>query len=460
MGAALTIDLGKFIAGIRYGDIPGDAIPLIKIAFVDCIGVMIAGAHEDGLRLLESALTLAPGGASILFSNRRASGPDAALINGTAAHVLDFDDFARLGGHPSAVLVPTILADAEILGASGEQMLCAYAAGFETWFELVRREPGTHHDKGWHPTGVFGAIAAAAACASLRRLDAGRAAHAIALAASQSAGVIANFGTMTKSLHAGNAARSGVVSAALAESGFTAASDALENRAGLLAAVSPVGNVDRESASQAGIVWQLLSNRLSIKKYPVCFAAHRALDGMLDLVHARNLDAGNVLRIQVYLSRRNATVVLRNHAPQTALEAKFSMEFAMACAVIARRAGLRELTEEFVRRADVQALMKRVVLIPMGEDQADPLQPGFSAYDRVVVETVRGEVLDSGPVTAVRGGPDSPLPAEELWAKFEDCLAVGKTAVPARALFDALMSLERIGHVNEIPGLLQRKGNA
>lgn len=457
MGAALTGDLGRFIAGLRYDDIPKEAIPLLKTAFVDCIGVMIAGALEDAPRLLESALAPAPGGATVLFSDRTASGPDAAWINGTAAHVLDFDDFARMGGHPSAVLVPAILADGEITGASGKQMLCAYAAGFETWYELLRREAGVYHDKGWHPTGIFGAIGAAAACASLRQLDAGRAAHAIALAASQSAGIISNFGTMTKPLHAGRAAHAGVISAVLAEKGFTAASDALEHPAGFLAAVSPAGNIDLESAIDAGVEWKLLSNRLSIKKYPLCFASHRAMDGMLALLQANRLDPANVSRIEVFLSRRNADV-LRHHAPQTALEAKFSMEFAMACLLIERRAGLRELTDEFVRRADVQALMKRIVVTPMGEEKSDPMQPGFSIYDQVIVETASGDVLDSGPITGVRGDPDRPLTDEELWTKFEECLAVGGTSISARKLFDSLMSLDRIRHVSEIPGLRRRHG--
>ncbi len=459
MSTALTADLGKFIAGLRYENIPQEAVPLIKTAFVDCIGVMIAGAHEESIRVLEATLAPAAGDATLLFSNRSAAGPDAAWINGTAAHVLDFDDFARLGGHPSAVLVPAILAGSEVVGASGGQMLCAYAAGYETWFELQRREADFHHNKGWHPTGIFGAIGAAAACASLRRLNAGQAAHAIALAASQSAGIVANFGTMTKSFHAGRAAHAGMVSAALAANGFTAAVDAIEHPGGFLVAVSPASNVDVDSASRAGIDWKLLGNRLSIKKYPICYATHRALDGMLDLLQDRTLSATDIASIEVFISRRN-TGVLHHHEPRTVLEAKFSMEFAMACSVIARRAGLMQLKEEFVRREDVQALMKRVVVTPMADDQADPRHPGFSMFDRVIIKTCNGETLDSGPVSVVRGDPDSPLPARELWSKFEDCVAAGNSTVSARALFDALMALEHVGHVRDIPGLGRRGESA
>ena len=342
---------------------------------------------------------LAPAGdeATLLFGAGRASAPEAAWINGTAAHALDFDDVAQRG-HPSAVLVPAILAEAEAIGASGEAMVLAYAAGYETWAELVRRESDQHHNKGWHPTGIFGAIGAAAACASLRRLDAEQAAHAIALGASQSAGLMSNFGTMTKPFHAGRSAHAGVVSARLAEKGFTAALDTLEHPQGFLAAVSPAGRIDRESAIEAGSVWKLARDGVAVKKYPLCYCTHRALDGMLDLLQADRVDAGKVSRVTVSTSPRYATI-LRNHAPQTGLEAKFSMEFAMASALIAGRASPAELTDDFVRRPDVQALMKRVVV--KQDEREDPAVPGHAIYDEVTLET------DGGPRPGSMQGHES-----------------------------------------------------
>jgi len=447
MPAALTLELGKFIAGLRYQDVPEEAIPFIRAGFTDCVGVMLAGAREPAPQLLRSMLAPAGGEATLLFGAGRASAPEAAWINGTAAHALDFDDVAQRG-HPSTVLVPAILAEAEALGAAGDAMVLAYAAGYETWAELVRREPDHHHSKGWHPTGIFGAIGAAAACASLRRLDAEQAAHAIALGASQSAGLMSNFGTMTKPFHAGRAAHAGVVSARLAGKGFTAALDALEHPQGFLAAVSPAGRMDLDSAIEAGRVWKLAKSGLSVKKYPLCFCTHRALDGMLDLLQAGKVDADQVRRVTVSTSRRNATI-LRNHAPETGLEAKFSMEFAMASALIAGRAGLAELSDAFVRRPDVQELMQRVAVKP--DDRMDPLT-GYAIYDEVTLETEDG-THPTVRITKVRGGPDLPLSRDELWTKFEDCLQVGAARVPARELFDALMSLDRLPQARDLPGL-------
>jgi 2-methylcitrate dehydratase PrpD len=449
MPIALTVGLGRFIAGLRYPDIPRDAIPVIHTGFTDCIGVMIAGRGEPPAQLLKAALSPPPGEATLLFGEGTAAAPEAAWINGTAAHALDFDDVAQRG-HPSTVLVPAILAEAEAIGASGEAMVLAYAAGYETWAELVRRDADAHHNKGWHPTGIFGAIGAAAACASLRGLSAEQAAHAIALGASQSAGIMANFGTMTKPFHAGRAAHAGVISARLAAAGFTAAQDALEHPQGFLTAVSPAGRIDVDSPVEAGRMWKLPRDRLSVKKYPLCFCTHRALDGMLDLLKESPLDPARVARVRVSTSRRNATI-LRNHLPQTGLEAKFSMEFAMACAIVAGRAGLTELTDDFVRRAEIQTLMPRVSVDP--DDREDPAAPGYTPDDLVTVETDNGRRLASRKITSVRGGPEEPLEREELWAKFDDCLRVGASGVPARPLFDSLMSLDQLGHVSRLPGL-------
>ena len=452
MPVALTVGLGKFIAGLRYPDIPQDAIAFARTGFADCVGVMIAGAVEPAPQLVRAMLAPAGGEATLLFGAGRASAPEAAWINGTAAHALDFDDVAQRG-HPSAVLVPAILAEAEAIGASGEAMLLAYAAGYETWAELVRREPDAHHNKGWHPTGIFGAIGAAAACASLRRLDATAAAHAIALGASQSAGLMSNFGTMTKPFHAGRSAHAGVVAARLAQKGFTASLDALEHPQGFLAAVSPAGKADRESALEAGRVWKLARDGVAVKKYPLCYCTHRALDGMLDLLQAERVDAGAVRRVVVSTSPRYATI-LRNHAPQTGLEAKFSMEFAMTSALIARRASPAELNDAFVRRPEVQALMRRVEV--KVDEREDPAAPGLAIYDEVAVEADGARLARSIKVTKVRGGPDLPLAREELWAKFEGCVQAGNAKLNARGLFDALMSLERLPQVRNLPGL----GNA
>src|SRR6266478_4825750 len=220
--ASLTAELGRFVSELALSAVPADAQAVAKTGFTDCFGVMIAGARE------------------------RRKVEDAALVNGVAAHVLDYDD-VTLDGHPSAVLVPAILAQGEVLGSSGSEMLAAYVAGYEVWAELLAREPVPLHQKGWHPTAVRGPVAAAAACAKLRRLGAQETATALAIASSMAGGLVANFGTHTKCFQVGRAAQSGVIAARLAAAGMTASPDAIEHPIGLLRALLPQSRVDTET---------------------------------------------------------------------------------------------------------------------------------------------------------------------------------------------------------------------
>jgi len=436
----LTQDLGHFAAGVFFEKLPPGAADVARTGFIDCIATMIAGAGDPAPQLLRKALRQPGGDATLYFSGERCPAPEAAWINGTAGHALDYDDVASLRGHPSTVLVPAILAEGEVLDASGRDMLAAYVAGYETWAELAWRDPGHHHRKGWHPTGIFGPIGAAAACASLCRLDADGATRALALAASQSSGVMANFGTMTKPFHAGRSAHSGLMSARLAELGFTASLDALEHPQGFLSAVSPDGEVDRESPAHGlGSEWRIVKYRLGIKKYPACYCTHRALDAMLELLARRPLQPAEIARITVSLSDTHA-LILRNHQPQTGLAAKFSIEFAMAAAVIARRAGLAEYTDGFVRRPEVQDLMQRVGIET--NRNYDPEVSGASVFDQVRIELVGGGVVESAKVARAKGHADRPLSEDELFEKFRTCLTAGRARIAPDVLFDRLRHLE------------------
>ncbi len=437
----LTKDLGQFVADLSPNRIPEAAVRAARMGIIDVIGTMIAGRKEDCVRIMRDVLAPGDGPATITFSPDKGPAPEVAWINGTAAHALDYDDVG-IGGHPSTVLVPAILAEAETLGSSGADMIVAYVAGYEVWAECFRRDSGLLHRKGWHPTGLYGAVGAAAACASLRRLDPDKAAQAIALGASQSAGLMANFGTMTKPFHAGKAAHAGIMAARLAEAGFTSNTDALEHPQGFLSAISMEGNPDRSSEAKAGKEWAILSYGIGIKKYPTCYCTHRAIDCMLDLVNATPIKADEVKKVTVNISDYFATV-LRNHQPNTGLSAKFSMEFAMASGIIAKRVGLRELTDEFVQRPDVQDLMHRVEIVTTTE--YDPQLGGGAFTDSVVVQLADGRTVAGEPVARATGHATRPLTEAQLYDKFADCLEVGASDIPAGVLFQRLQSLHAIG---------------
>jgi len=442
--SSLTLDLGRFVADLALQQIPADGCAIARTGIADCFGVLIAGARDGEIALVDRELggnaAAGAASASLIPSGARRSVEAAALVNGVAAHVLDYDDVS-LDGHPSAVLVPAILAQGEASGASGAQMLTAYVAGFEVWAELLAREPTPLHRKGWHPSAVLGTVAAAAACAKLRGLDASGAATAMAIAASMASGLVANFGTMTKSFQVARAAQSGVIAARLAQAGLTASLDALEHPAGLLAALSPEGKAEREQPFDvAHKTWHIVEEGLNIKRYPICYATHRSIDAALGLVERYDLSPDKVERIHVSTGKTQL-VMLRNARPQTGLEAKFSMQFAMAAALVARKVGLTELTDAFVRRAEVQAIFPRVSFTT-----TDATMPGtaFAPADSVAITTTSGETLQSGPVEYAKGSHQHPLSRGELWAKFADCLGEDYPDGRKASAFENLMIFDRL----------------
>ncbi len=180
----LTADMGRFVAGLRHENIPTDAVPTVCRGITDCVGVMLAGLSEPVSAIVAKYVNYPYPLATVAeFGDAPIAPPDLALIYGTAAHALDYDD-TGLNGHPSAVLVPAILAEAQETGADGRAMIAAYVAGYEIWAELAAREPDSLHQKGWHPSAICGTIAATGSSAVLRGLDAQQATHAIGIAAS------------------------------------------------------------------------------------------------------------------------------------------------------------------------------------------------------------------------------------------------------------------------------------
>jgi len=449
--AALTADLGRFVSGLNLKDIPAEAQDVAKTGITDCFGVMIAGSADPAIAMLDRELAGSDGAslASLIPSLKKRNVEDAALVNGAAAHILDYDD-VTLDGHPSAALVPAILAQGEASGSSGAELLTAYVAGYEVWVELLIREPVPLHQKGWHPTAVRGAVAAAAACAKLRRLDPAKCQTALAIACSMAGGLVANFGSLTKCFQVGRAAQSGVLAARLAEAGFTASPDAIEHQSGFLAALSPTGQSDRSMAFDAGNkVWHIVRQGLNLKRYPICYATHRAIDAALDLTDEYNLRPADVDEIRVSTGEMQM-LMLRNARPKTAFEAKFSMQFAMASSIVARGVGLSQLTDEFVAQADVQGLFDKVKIETTKETMDGS---AFAPSESVSIKTVEGRLLAGQPVTYAKGSMQRPLSRTELKEKFSECLGSHLDTNAKSNSFDKLMNLERINAASEVLSL-------
>lgn len=444
MKQPLADALAAFAADLRFSELPLQAVQVAKMGIADCIGVAIAGSHEPPVQILRRALMESAGtGVATVLGARDGlctTAAEAAWINGAAGHVLDFDDVAR--GHPSVVIVPAILAVAEVRDASGADLITAYVAGYEVWMELMQRERGSYQDKGWHHTPMLGAVAASAACANLCRFDCRQTSHALGVAAAQASGIVASHGTMMKSVQVGRAAHTAVLSARMAEFGMTAAPGVLDHERGFLKAISQTGDVDVETGvAQLGSIWHICTQGLGIKRYPVCYRAHRAIDAALELRQRRPLLPDQIARIEVSTSRIDA-MILVHHRPASGLEAKFSMEFAVACALLTGNVGLQQLDDEFVRRSDIQSMMALISVVTHEDYAADA--PGFSVHDSMKVYLNNGEVVESEKVRYARGHAKLPLTSGELQQKFLDCIALGNPALDGKRLFDCLQELESL----------------
>ena len=447
---ALTADLGRFIADMPAHALPAQAIATIRRGIADTVGVAFASVGEPVLRHARDLITLGPTGqARVWTEGGFAASADAAFMNAVAGHALDFDD-TGLDGHPSVVLAPVVLAEAERLGADWAAAVTAYAAGYEVWAELLGRDADKHHGKGWHPTAVFGAVACAAASACLRRLDAQRSAHALGIAASMSAGLVANFGSMTKPLQVGFAARNGILAAHLAEQGLTASHDALESPRGFLAAISPRGDVRLHSPIHAGTPWQMLEQGLNIKRYPVCYATHRIIDAALELQPhvADRLDA--IEAVVATLGQLQADM-LRSSRPTNGLDAKFSAEYTIACALARGHVHLQDLSDDAVNDTIVQSLLRKVRVEIATE--RDALEPLFSPHDLLSVRLTDGTTLDAEPVRRARGHASRPVSDQELQDKFRACARMSLDDAQASVWWEAAMAApERMVTWPDSPG--------
>ncbi|MBN9430312.1 MAG: MmgE/PrpD family protein [Burkholderiales bacterium] len=439
MSVSLTAGLASWAASPGLDEAPADLLPVIRGGFIDTLACLLSGRAEPvtraALALVAGRTAAAP--AHALLGEQRLEPAAAAFVNAVSAHALDFDDMA-LNGHPSVVLVPALLAAAEPLAVDDRRLLLAYLVGYEVWAELAGREPDALHGKGWHPTSVIGTVAAAAAVAHLRSLDAAATANALGIAASMACGLMGNFGSMTKPLHAGWAAGHALEAVELAALGVTASADVLESRTGFLMAFSPAGRAERGPWQVPGTL-RMRQSGLSIKKYPVCYASHRVIDGVLDLRAAHRAAPADVREVVATISDVNARI-LHCHRPADALQAKFSLEFACAVALCEGGVGLREVTVAQLERADVQDLMARVRIdtVPAG----CPIEPSFALHDRVALHLHDGRVLDSGPIRFASGHVQNPLAAGQLRTKFLGCVAE-----PERTRAERLLAaLEAVGN--------------
>lgn len=414
-------------------------------AVLDTIACALAARSDPTvLAAARGVGALAPGSATVLGAGGTAAPRDAALLGGTAAHALDFDDVDdAMIGHPSTVIVPALLAVAEQHDLTGRAVVDAYGVGLLTCRDVADRLGiAQHYAAGWHATGTIGALGAAAALARLRGLDLERTRHALGIAASTAAGSRQNFGTMTKPLHAGVAASNAVVAVDLAAAGFTADPDQLEG---------PFGYLRLHGASPEGdATWDLRVDGpgeygLNVKRHPCCYYIHCAADAALDLLE-EGVRAEDVEQVLV-TAEPGGLAPLIHHRPRTGLQGKFSMEYGVAAALLDGRLALAAFTDDAVRRPEAQELLRTVQTREEELPPVDGVPGGWSAI--VEIRTRQGRV-HSTRVDHPRGHARRPMSEDDLVLKARDCLdQAGLDRVGAETLIQSVRSLSTAPSVRE-----------
>jgi len=442
--AALTGALAGKAATLDHAQIPADAVEVARHCLIDWFGVTLGGCREPAPSMLLDALGAgapappADGGCTVVGRGLRLAPMDAALLNGTASHVLDFDDVnMSFLGHASVAVLGAALALAERLDADGSELITAFVAGYETACRLAVAIGSEPYVRGWHSTGTVGTFGAAAACARLLGLDPERTAVALALAASEAAGVKANLGTMAKSLHAGRACANGQLAAQLAARGFTANPDAIEAAQGF-AALSG-GTCDADAAlAEPPSGWYVRDNLF--KYHAACYFTHSTLEGVRSLRRDGRVDAAALDELTLHVSELELGACAIPE-PTTGLEVKFSIAHLAAMAMLDRPTAA--IADADAHDDEVIAVRERVTLSP-GAVAGQPtaiearLTDGSTARAAVDVNT-----------------PQRDLPAQRdrLSQKFALLAAPVLGAGRAAGLLDALAGLDAGVRIRDVLAL-------
>ncbi|HKA44078.1 MAG TPA: MmgE/PrpD family protein [Burkholderiales bacterium] len=452
---AITRELAEFVAGISYDTLNAEVRERIKALALDLVGIMLRARNDaestPSMIAAASRLGFTGGACTVIGDSAGYTPPGAAMLNGTLAHSLDFDDTHATGSlHPSAPIAPAAFAAAEMTGADGKALIAAIVAGYEVQIRLsLALDPAAHYDRGFHPTATCGAFGAAAAAGRLLGLDAEGQASAFGIVLSMAAGSMQFLvnGAWTKRSHVGHAAMCGLIAATLAREGYKGASDALEGKWGFLHAYAPSADPSKV-VDELGRRWETM--RIAVKPYPSCRYGHAALDGILALTREHGIKAEEVRAVDVGLPEPGWKLIgdpeAAKQSPRSVVDGQFSMAFV---ASVALRSGafVWDDYERHLGDPATLALCRKVRARVDPKAQADfPAEMSGS----VRIETVRGAFETY--VRVAKGEPANFLSAAELRAKFDGLAGPYLSVRRREEVAAALLALDQ---AKDVGGLLR-----
>ncbi|MFH1484662.1 MAG: MmgE/PrpD family protein [Chloroflexota bacterium] len=448
-----TQEFAQFVVGTVFEDVPAHVVSYSKELFLDAVGCALAGSVSPTGSAVVKFIRETGGTpeCTVIGAGFRTSAPSAALANGTLCHSMDYDDM-NFNGHPSAPIVPVLLALGEKLGRTGREIMEAHAVAFEVYGKIAGASKELY-DRGWHPTAIFGAMGAVAAGARILKLDVDATMNAFGIAASETGGVRSASGTMTKPLHAGHAARAGVVAAMLAAGGFTGRTDTLENPRGFSHAFIGPGNYDlQEMTGNLGKPFRMEYAAPSIKKYPCCGNNQRAIDAIFRLLEEHSISYDEVESVLVEVDARvGASLIFAE--PKTGHEGRFSLQYNMAAALLDGRIELGTYTDEKAASPKMKEAESKVTV---------KVHPDWDTSSKgrrhpVTVQLKNGQHY-TYVVDKLRGSPDLPLTRDELLAKYTDCARRVLSDRQIEKSAELILSLDELQDIRELMAILIGRG--
>jgi 2-methylcitrate dehydratase PrpD len=449
-----TQALSSFIVKTDYGMLPRPSIEFAKKNILDCIGVSLAGT-KTRINEIVRDFVIENGGSQvsgIIGGHMKSSPCMAAFANGTIAHALDYDDTNRsMSAHPSVSILPAVLAIGEQRKVSGEKIIEAYIIGYEIEAKLGLCMNPEHYELGWHSTATLGTFGALAAACKLLGLDEGQVLMAFGIASSLMGGLRRNFGTMTKPLHAGNAAKNGIIAASLAQKGFTSNDQIFEGSKGLFDIFSNKTDADLANVIAAlGNPFDIIHPGTNIKLYPCCAFGHAAIDAMFNLIKRHHLSDENIDKVECGVHYRTREVMCYTQ-PKTSLEGKFSLEYCLAIAIIDNKIGLGQFENKKMNDDRVKETLKRIRIFVHPELKT--LESFKNRFAEVTVHTKKGEIFTERVHTPM-GTPQNPLSDSELRQKFKDCTRsiLGENEI--HRVVQLIDHLENLKQINELINII------
>lgn len=451
---SLTQVLADHWAGVRHGDLPAAVCAEVKRRVLDTLAAGLASVGTPEVETAWAAVNALQGqqppeSGAVLWGHRpRASAPLAALANGTAAHARELDDFDGCG-HTGAVVVPAVCAVAEQVGANGRTVIAAVAAGYDVATRLLDAAGGyrPHNGRGWHSTATCGTFGAAAGAARALGLDATRFAHALGIAGTYVGGVWAFMadGAMTKRLHPGKAAETGVTAGFLAQAGMTGPAQILEAPWG---GFFPTycGDTARPERLLAGLGVKHGILATGIKPYACCRGSHASIDALLQVMREHGLQSAQIERIVIHCPEHTVRLV-GGHRIDSVLDAQMSLPYALAVTACGGRADLSQFDPPRTQEPEVRRLMAATRL------EAD--RPATDLEGPLVEVTLTDGRTLSAQVPYAKGHPTNPLSDEEVHAKAQSLIVPVLGASRFDRIAHAIRHLEDLADMRELTALLR-----